>query len=1146
MGEMSTETAVETECPAIEVQVTESGGEQEVPGSPAEERSQEIERPEATCEPPAEETQAISADHEHVPVIDPAVDPTCMKPGLTEGCHCSLCNEVLVAQITVPATGHDFVNDVCSVCGTEYEDLKVEISLDKYEMHAGDPLEVTYQITGGKGVYSITGITWSFDNGAKSSGSMNDVVPSDGSFTVDWIDTSCENGCISLRVKDSSGIYATGKSDNLKVKGINVDVFKVDKEVGLASETVTVNYAISGGTEPYTIKPSISGYNGDTYFNLELDTAQDATGTFSFSLPDVNGTLNLQLYIRDRKNVYQYSDNIAIAIGTSIKKTVTGKCGMLDWILTTDGVLTISGEGEIPGSLSVWNDYKNSVEKIVIESGVTSIGYSAFANFKRLNEVTIADTVQTIQYSAFNNCGQLQDITLPSSLTSIDFSAFSNTAIRQLTIPKGVHSISAGTNQLDSITVAEGNTAYCVEDGVLFSKDMQTLVCWPGRKAANEYRIPSSVKTIDSYAFYGANISRVVLPDTVKNIWGEAFANSLIRSIDIPSGVEYISSFCFNNCSKLVSVTIPDTVKSIGDYAFSGCSSLTQLYIPNSVTSIPSSAIPKTTTILCTEGSYASRWADSYDVGKQVHEHEWVLQEEKVVSCMEDGYSKYACATCGTVKTETTQKTGHEFVDGVCAYCGEEYQEMQIILEPDRITINVGETITLNYQITGGSGIYTINKLDLQLSETSCWELLYYVSDIHASQGRVSFTPDTYVPNAYYSIRVTDSLGNVKTAKSERILIDGCHFTRLEIDKKKAMPGENVHINYAIEGGKAPYNLRINTFYYPLDEESFSEEETLNSVSATGTLTFTLPSYLCDVGYNFAIVDANGRNCYGDYQYVSATQKTVINVWSDKKMVRAGEPVTFTWETTGIEGPYSMLEGVVCYSESFSGDNDEDNIYELQKLTGYSASDSVTIVPVTGSKLWLQLNISKLDGTGYSVDSDMVTITDGPVFTKLTRSVMADKSVVQYGEPVTITYNVSGWSNEFSKIRMTCSLLIGDNEAYMQSPIANIDPVEISGQVVFTPVIDAHIRERAVNEKVMMHIIFYVEDRYGHFDSYVLEPIPVEGSITPYEHEVTVLRGDVNGDGTVDGRDAIRLKNGSKAKVLTFIVTMRIWMGILS
>lgn len=44
----------------------------------------------------------------HAVAIDPAVAATCTTAGLTEGSHCTACNEVLTAQQTIPALGHDW------------------------------------------------------------------------------------------------------------------------------------------------------------------------------------------------------------------------------------------------------------------------------------------------------------------------------------------------------------------------------------------------------------------------------------------------------------------------------------------------------------------------------------------------------------------------------------------------------------------------------------------------------------------------------------------------------------------------------------------------------------------------------------------------------------------------------------------------------------------------------------------------------------------------------------------------------------------------------------------------------------------------------------------------------------------------------
>ena len=60
----------------------------------------------------------------HTPEAIPGKAPTCTETGLSEGSQCSVCHTVLVAQETLPATGHSYSNGVCTVCGAKDPDAE--------------------------------------------------------------------------------------------------------------------------------------------------------------------------------------------------------------------------------------------------------------------------------------------------------------------------------------------------------------------------------------------------------------------------------------------------------------------------------------------------------------------------------------------------------------------------------------------------------------------------------------------------------------------------------------------------------------------------------------------------------------------------------------------------------------------------------------------------------------------------------------------------------------------------------------------------------------------------------------------------------------------------------------------------------------
>lgn len=119
---------------------------------------------------------------------------------------------------------------------------------------------------------------------------------------------------------------------------------------------------------------------------------------------------------------------ITLLVSLSAYAEKSGTCGAnLKWKLTDEGVLTITGTGEMQdwhwSKPSPW-DAGKSVKQIIIGDGVTTIGDYAFWICSSLTSVTIPNSVTTIGVGAFKQCSSLTSIIIPNSVTTIESSAF--------------------------------------------------------------------------------------------------------------------------------------------------------------------------------------------------------------------------------------------------------------------------------------------------------------------------------------------------------------------------------------------------------------------------------------------------------------------------------------------------------------------------------------------------------------------------------------------------------------------------------------------------------------------------------------------------------------------------------------------------
>lgn len=77
----------------------------------------------------------------------------------------------------------------------------------------------------------------------------------------------------------------------------------------------------------------------------------------------------------------------------------------------------------------------------------------------------------------------------------------------------------------------------------------------------------------------------IYIPDSVVSIGDDAFANTALKSIDVPDGVS-LGKGVFRGCSNLEKFILPKNIKEIPESSFSGCKSLRNIDISESVTSI--------------------------------------------------------------------------------------------------------------------------------------------------------------------------------------------------------------------------------------------------------------------------------------------------------------------------------------------------------------------------------------------------------------------------------------------------------------------------------------------------------------------------------------------------------------------------------
>lgn len=267
------------------------------------------------------------------------------------------------------------------------------------------------------------------------------------------------------------------------------------------------------------------------------------------------------------------------------------------------------------GVITGLTDYGATLDELVLPGWIngeriTTIKNRAFtyydSSYKVKSKITasrviIREGITTIESNTFINCENLVEVEIPASVTTIQWAAFSN------------------SNNITSITVADGNANYKDVDGNLYTKDGATLIVYAPGKTATSFTVPDGVTTINKSSFYGSKS---------------------LTEVVINEGVEEVGEMAFVFCENLSEVVLPDGVTTIGGNAFQNCPNLTKVVIPNSVTTIGNYVFQfsDVVTIYCEASSKPDGWSDKWNKDAIVVMDKRVVWDCETNDVADDGY----------------------------------------------------------------------------------------------------------------------------------------------------------------------------------------------------------------------------------------------------------------------------------------------------------------------------------------------------------------------------------------------------------------------------------------------------------------------------------------------------------------------------
>ena len=148
---------------------------------------------------------------------------------------------------------------------------------------------------------------------------------------------------------------------------------------------------------------------------------------------------------------------------------------------------------------------------------VTKIGQGAFWDKTKVKEIVLPDTIQVIGNAALWGANNLSQINIPESVTEfLGRDHFSGAKLEKLMIPASVRKIGGPITrwckELEGIEVDPANPNYTSVGGVLYDKELTTLINIPAGLKDKTLKVPNTVRKIGYRAMQGSQVRTLEVP----------------------------------------------------------------------------------------------------------------------------------------------------------------------------------------------------------------------------------------------------------------------------------------------------------------------------------------------------------------------------------------------------------------------------------------------------------------------------------------------------------------------------------------------------------------------------------------------------------------------------------------------------------